>query len=240
MKHIVSIFIILTFISCKAKQSHYQNDIKNNVTENDIRKIYVDSFAFTDRNFPNSSDSLSGFGGFFKRYYSDIKAVNYRNPFIYAFEEPYIDTTRIDTTKHWFRITIEPCFDKPLCLIIEKKHSRTLLTAKLLNGDGCYYTGVLTTSIMTLLNDSIYDNIYLKLDSVNFWTMKKDTSCELHVDGSGWTFELIERGKYHFLYQRNPERCKENYKLRLLFDIYNNLRNLSKIDKIISRNKSGV
>ena len=108
MRHLPIISALLLLFSCADKTPKV--DKPQDLTEEQKRKIYTDSFAFTDRDFPDRRDSTTSFEAFMNKHYPDLKAKNKFDPFIYAFEEPYVDTTQIDTAKHWFRLTVRLVF----------------------------------------------------------------------------------------------------------------------------------
>jgi hypothetical protein len=120
--------------------------------------------------------------------YPDLKSKNKYDPFVYALEEPYIDTTQIDSSKYWFRIVVRPCFRLPYCFIFEKKNGKSFLTTKITNGDGAYYTGVLISTMRFPFGDTLYNKISSQLQSLNFWKLGKDTTCYGGFDGETWTF----------------------------------------------------
>ncbi len=89
-------------------------------------------------------DSLNKFEFFMKTFYDNSKAINYRDEFVYALDEPYIDTTQIDKNKKWVRLIVKPTFSRPYCITLDKVKSNTKLTFKMTNGRGGYYSGYLT------------------------------------------------------------------------------------------------
>ncbi len=168
------------------------------------------------------------------KQYPDLRAKNKYDQLIYALEERYIDTTQIDTSIHWFRITVNPVFRKPYCLLLIKNNGRSLLTTKVTNGIGGYYTGTLAAQLKSQFKDTLYDNTLRNLQNIGFWKLPiQDTSCVIGHDGEIWKFELIEGGKYQILERWGPENCGDSL-TRQLAQIGLRIRELSKLDNILT------
>lgn len=185
-------------------------------TEAQKRKYFADSFAPITMDFTSWTDSTRSYKAFMDKHYPDLKAINKYDPLIYALEEPYIDTTRIDATKHWFRITVDPTFERPYCLVLSQENDKSTLIAKVTNGRGGYHTGTLTLQLKTEYKDTLYENSLKILNEIGFWALPiLDTACGPGFDGENWTFELYEGGKYHIIYRHSPEFCGNELTKRL-------------------------
>jgi len=207
---ITIIFFTLYFYSCKEEMKNEDiNKLKSieiNWTDEQKRIYFQDSIAYRMYNGKlGMGDSINNFEIFSRIMLSDIKAKNKDEPLIFALEEPYIDTTKINNDKYWFRVVVEPTFSKAFCLIVEKKYKRTYVTLKLTDGYGSYYTGLLNFSITKVYPDTLYTNISKVLHKVNFWNLGKDTLNVHGIDGENWTFEAIENGKYNIIKRWCPE-----------------------------------
>ena len=224
------IFLVLLFACGDTKQNvNYSKTTSNQWTEEQKRNYFNDSIAiFIERQSGINHDFLY----FFKQQYPDVKA-KYIDPFIYAFEEPIVDTTKIDTAIKWFRLTVEPCFRLPYCLIVEKKKGKTFLTTKVTNGDGGYYSGTLALNMKFLLQDSICDNLINQLHMLNFWTLAADTTCHGGLDGETWIFESIDKGKYNVLSRWYPQECG-NMRTKQLAQLGLRLREYSRLEKVLA------
>ncbi len=239
LKQLLIIFLFVTIISCKENPTAEIVLHKNKLswTEKQKRKYFTDSIATKIYNgrygMKNNKDSLNDFDVFSRIMFSDIKAKNIQDPFIYAFEEPYIDTTQIDSNVCWFRITINPCFRVPYCLIVEKKLNKTYLTAKMTNGHGGYHCGTLDITTTRIFSDTFYTNISNKLHQLDFWKLKNDSICKGGFDGENWTFEAIENGKYNLIDRWVPQACGDSRTLQL-GKIGIDIRNKSKIFDMFS------
>jgi hypothetical protein len=241
MRYLPILTALLLLLSCADKTP--QVNKPKSLTEEQKRKIYTDSFAFTDRDFPDRRDNTASFEAFMNKHYPDLKAKNKYDAFIYALEEPYVDTTKIDTSKHWFRLTVRPVFRKPYCLIVEKQGDKSFLTTKITNGDGGYNTGTLAVQMKFQYRDTLYNNLIKDLERLNFLNMPlHDTTCGPGLDGETWTFELLEAGKYKLLGRWLPERCGDS-KTKQLALLGLRIRELSRLDKILTvlgERKSGM
>lgn len=239
MRFKIIIIILATLLACKNKQ---QGKTTPQVwTEEQKRKYYIDSFSNWD-SYRKGRDTSISFDSFMDQQYPDLKAKNKYNPFIYALEESYIDTTLIDSETHWFRIIVEPCFRKPYCLVLTKKDNKSFLTIKISNGDGGYYPGVLISTTHFKFRDTLYNAVYDKLSSLNFWNLSRDTSCHGGFDGETWTFESIEKQKYNIVERWVPQNCGNNNTLQLS-EIGIMLARLGRLDNIleaIRERKSGL
>jgi len=231
MKPLAIITILITFISCSEPASKV-NKVPG-WTEAQKRKYFADTFAgLYGFGQYGVEDSTKTFAYFFKTHYSDIKTRYSYNPFPYAFEEEYVDTTKIDTSRHWFRIMVKPCFRRPYCFTLEKKYDQSLLTTKITNGRGGYTTGVLVLTTKFSFDDTLYDNISGKLNSLNFWKLNKDTTCHGGLDGEDWTFEAIENGKYNIISRWVPQDCGDSITKQLSY-IGIHLGTLSRLDNML-------
>jgi hypothetical protein len=241
MRHLTFVIIaIIIFASCKDK---IQNKVDSQIwTEEQKRKFYTDSFSYSDNDFLNRRDTSINFVTFMNEQYPNLKSKNKYDPFIYALEEPYIDTTQIDTTKNWFRLVVRPCFRLPYCFVVEKKDGKSFLTTKITNGYGGYYTGVLISTMRFPFGDTLYNNISSQLASLNFWSLGSDTTCHGGFDGETWTFEAIENGKYNIISRWVPQTCGDSTTIKLS-KIGLNLGKLSRLDNVliaIGATKSGM
>lgn len=177
-------------------------------TQDSIKKYFKENIA---RGKPyekaHSGDSLHSFEIFSKYVLGDIKAKNISDPFILAFEEDYIDTVMINPEKQWFRITVDPCFRIPYCLILEKTNNKSILTLKMTDGYGGYYSGYLNFVSSLQDSDSLYNSISSRLHQLDFWKINNDTTCTGGFDGETWTFEGIENGQYNIISRWVPLDC---------------------------------
>lgn len=226
---------ILIITSCK------QSDRNKNIvgteskwSSEQIKKYFIDSIALRNGNgkFGNGN-GLNNFDTFSKTFFSEIKAKNIDDPFIFAFNENYIDTTRIDKNREWLRITVDPCFDIPYCIIAEKLDNRTKLTIKMTNGYGCYCAGYLSFFNSQFITDTAFNNISQKLNALNFWKLGNDTTCEKVLDGERWTFEAIEKGKYNLVKINSPLVCN-SIETKTLLSIANDLKKFSKLNDFLN------
>lgn len=199
--------IIITLAALAACKNKHKDKLNSKPwTEEQKHKFYADNLSGQDNYFSGGDTSIN-FVSFMDEQYPELKAKNKYDPFIYALEEFYIDTTRIDTAKHWIRITVEPCFRKPYCLILEKKDDKSILTTKITSGDGGYYPGVLIATTRFQFGDTLYDAISDQLSLLDFWNLGKDTSCHGGFDGEIWIFEAIEKRKYNMVERWVPQGC---------------------------------
>ena len=175
--------------------------------EDSNRKYFVDSFAYVYGNGFNK-DSLHNFRHFFKTRYPEVNTPYAGDPLPYAFEEAYLDTTKIDTGKRWFRIIVDPCFGIPYCIIIARSAGRTWLTLKLTSGRGCLTLGQLYITKTMVVEDSLQDKLFQKLDSIRFWGIGIQPDCG-GTDGATWTFEALDRGRYKRVVRWSPGYCGE-------------------------------
>lgn len=235
MRIIIIIFIIVINSACTERKKNQSNlnPVRQGLTEQQKRKIFADSLAFTDQSFPYGTDSPSIFEQFIKNHYPELKAVNSNDPFIYALEEHYVDTTQIDSSAKWLRITVKPCFRLPYSIVLDKTSERVYLITKATNGSGCYNTGTLAYMSKLPFDDSVYFNVSTKLESLDFWNLQYDTTCHGGMDGETWTFEAIDKGKYNIINRWMPQTCG-NDTTRALAEIGLHLKELSKFEKVMN------
>lgn len=214
----------LFFFSCH----HETNKQIKLWTENQKRKYFIDSIAYR---YGSGRVKLNNFDVFIDSLYPEIKAKNKHNPFVYAFEEPYIDTTKIDSSKNWIRIILDPCWRIPTCITLEKKYGMSYLTSKITNGSGGYFTGILICTLSETSSDSLYDNISKELHKIRFWNLHDEKfDCD---DGETWYFESMENGKYNCVMRRCLRKNEKNSTRANLYQIG---RHFLKLGKIFSEN----
>lgn len=191
------------FFSC----NRTSNKVVNKWTESQKRIFFQDSIAYRySWGARNKRNNLTDFHLFMDSLYPEIKAKSKYNPFVYAFEEPYIDFEKIDSSINWFRIIIAPCWKPPICIVVEKRNSLTYLTTKITNGQGGYYTGILLLEMTKVFPDTLYDNISSRFNSLNYFRLRDEFgNCS---DGDIWFFEGIEKGNYNYFIQ-SCLYCKE-------------------------------
>jgi len=225
--------IIVFFLSSSCRQSKH-TDKKYNWTEQEIKQYFIDSIAMGNGDYRNP-DSLNKFSFFMKTFYDNSKAINYWDEFIYALDEPYIDTTKIDKNKKWFRLTVKPTFSNPFCITLDKLNKVTKATFKMTNGQGGYFSGYLKLSNFSYYSDSLYNSYSSRLDKINFWEIKGyDSTCHRVLDGTSLVFESIDDGKYNVVYRHSPWNCtsKESQEFVKIFeDIYKEV-NVEKFVKL--------
>ena len=224
MRHLTYITcIVILLSSCKL------NDKKDKPivwTESHIKQYFIDSIGLVYRG-GDDSESLNKFSRFMNTFYHNTKAININSSIVYALEEPYIDTTKIDTSKKWFRVIVEPTFSLPYCIVAEKINEKTKLTLKMTNGDGGYYSGYLDFTSTIYRDDSIYNSISKMLDKINYWKLNRlnDTTCPRVLDGQNWTFEAINKGKYNLVNRQSPYNCS-SYEMKTLIEIVDSLNSV--------------
>lgn len=223
----------LIFLSCIILGCSQPVDNKKlfNWSENQKRQYFEDSIANRMYNGDwGAGEGLNNFTLFSKFLLSDIKAINIDNPYIFAFEEPYIDTSKKLPYKDWIRITVDPCFRIPYCLILEKRGKSSYLTCKMTDGYGGYYSGRLSFVLTQKLSDTLYNNIIKQLNSIDFWKLGLETSNG--ADGETWTIEAIHNGKYNLVERWVPQSYGST-KTRKLGEIGMYLRDTSKLLEIL-------
>jgi hypothetical protein len=239
MKILSSVIFLVFVVACGDKEQRVKPSTvaKTAWTEEQKRQYFNDSIAVFRIGLIDSSNE---FPYFFKKHYPDIQA-KYKDAFLYALEEQIIDTTKIDTAAKWFRLTIEPCFRLPHCLIVEKYKKQTIMTTKATNGDGGYNTGTLALQTKFFVPDTVYDNILNQLRGLNFWSLGDDTTCHGGLDGETWIFESIDKGRYNVVTRWVPQSCG-NRTTKQLAQLGIRLREVSRLEKVLAAlgQKSGM
>lgn len=237
MRILLLFFIILCFPQCSETTKDNSTVTKaSSWTEEQKRKHFAQYFAFRygwgDGYFQN--DTGETFLHFLNTQYPEVKSNRFHDAFLYALEEPYIDTARIDTAKHWLRLVITESFSNPYCLVLEKRNGKTYFTTKVTDGIGGQYTGNLRLAWTQTYPESIYDSVINHLNDYQFWQLPaEDTACHGGTDGSMWTVEGIDNGKYQYLHRWSPERCGDSLSRRL-GETGKQLKQLSKLEGMVN------
>ena len=207
MRTLLIVYIALLFVGCTNGPDRLKRvSAPQDLSERQKRQYFFDNdLGWYER----EKDFLK----FMKDYYPTNKAINKNNPYPYAFEEEYIDTIKIDSSRNWFRVIVEPCFRLPYALIIEGAEEHYNFTVKLTNGD-CNRTGWLFLTMKPFLFDSIGKSLFNRLDSLNYWSMKPEMNGS-YTDGETWTYEAISNGRYNLVRQRLPQYCKNKDAIEL-------------------------
>lgn len=179
-----------------------------------IRQYFEDSIAYSIGDWM-SKDSMNSFDVFASVMLCASRKRSGYNSLIYALDEPYLDTGKIDPSLNRIRITVSPCFRNPYGLIMEKKGNETILTVKVSDGDGAYYCGMLDTTFQRTFPEDVYDEFSTLLHQADFWALGIDTTCTGGLDGERWYFEAIEKGKYNSISRWAPEHCGNTTTLQL-------------------------
>lgn len=223
MRPLLIAYIALLFVGCtNGSRQTKKASATQELSERQKRKYFIDNdLGWYER----EKDFLK----FIKDYYPTNKAINKNNPYPYAFEEEYIDTTKIDSSRNWFRVIVEPCFRLPYALIVETAEGHYNFTVKLTNGD-CNRTGSLFLTMKPFLFDSVGKSLFKSLDSLNYWTMKPEMNGS-YTDGETWTYEALSNGRYNLVRQRLPQYCKDQnakdvYRIALYLIKYSKLDNV--------------
>ncbi|OQP40682.1 hypothetical protein A4H97_13745 [Niastella yeongjuensis] len=229
----IKLLTTLLFFLLACNSTVQKTNKPQGLTEEEIRQYFADSLSGRYGFGQFEKDSTKTFAHFFRTNYPGINTKYSDNAFPFAFEEEYIDTTKIDTLKKWFRIIVVPCFRRPYCFVVEKKGDKSFLTTKVTNGDGGYHTGVLLLTTHFMFRDTLYDNISKRLDTCRFWTLGEDTSCHSGLDGETWIFEAIENGRYNIISRWWPQGCGDSTTMSLS-EIGFELNQLGKLDKVLT------
>jgi hypothetical protein len=231
MRLLFIIWSILQLYSCKEKSSPVVDS--QPWSEEQKRKYFDDSISEYGTFWKSHvDDTVSKFTRFFQTHYPGIKAKNWNDPFPYVFKEEYVDTTRIDSSKRWFRLMVNPLFRTPYCFVLEKRSNQSILITKMTNGLGGQNTGRLVFDMELPAKDSLFNYVFNELDNLSFWSLPgQDTSCLRGYAGEAWIFEAIQDGKYNYIIRWGPDKCG-NDTSRTLGKIAKALNDFSRLNKI--------
>jgi hypothetical protein len=231
--------IILFFLlsNCSLQKQH-ADEVKIVNQDSAARKFFEDSVAGLDIfEYPEEK-----FTRFLSRFYPNLKAKK-PTSIIYAFEEPFVDTTYINPSTKWFRITVDPCFRLPYCFVLEKVNDKSTMTLKITNGFGCQYPGILSSTTKFVNAKNLYDSVSLRLKEANFWNLSyKDTVCRGGLDGETWTIEAIEKGRYNIISRWCPQTCGDSTSLMIgkIGKLLGKQSNIDGILQALGASKSGL
>lgn len=176
------VFNSIFFVSClergkEIKELHLE---KTKLTEEEIRKIFIDSTTHLLEYWP-------GMYSFLKQHYPDIVNTTGLNnkiiQIIYALEEDFFNEHAVSYNRNLIRLIYQPAFSNPYSIKLEQKNGRTYLSTKVLSGKGAYYSGYLSSSYTRVLPGEVYKKYLKMFEDMNFWELNDDTSC-LGFDGT--------------------------------------------------------
>lgn len=177
MRDLLIILFAAFLSSCKESVKKVGNPTQ--WTEEQKRKYFADNFSelYGFGQDIVGNDSTKTFLHFFTTQYPDIKTQYPGFAFPYAFEEEYVDTAKIDSSRLWFRLIVKPSFRRPFCFVVEKKDGKVMMTIKITNGSGGSNTGLLIATIKSTFEDTLYHNLTTSLNYSNFWNLGNDATC---------------------------------------------------------------
>jgi hypothetical protein len=204
MKNFLTIFIIILGItlSCQNDDGIIGSQKKMEIDE--ARIYFKECIAYDgELAYSGISTDSNNFENFSINKLGVSKSViNRYDALIFALEENYVDTTDLPNTDGWLRITVDPVFRIPYCLVIEKKNGLTYLTGKMTDGYGGYFPGYLNFSITQTFPDTLYEWFSESLNDLNFFKLGEEN--DNIADGEGWTIEFIEKNNYNLVKRRSP------------------------------------
>lgn len=204
MRYLLVLSVLVMGISC----SQGREDPRV-MTFQEAQKFYKDSIAYVDYMGKRKSGMLNC-DTFFAVNFSGPRVHNYLDKYLFSLEEPFVDTTALFTQGPWLRVTLAPSFGVPHCIVIEKKPNRTILTAKMTDGLNLH-TGWLALETQQTLEDSVVDQLFETIESVQMDTMSKTYDYSQMSDGEGWFIEYINHGKYIALDRNSPYAKRPHY-----------------------------
>jgi hypothetical protein len=202
----VLIGLLLLSIGCR----NSEKDVYiSNWTEEKKRTYFEDNIAYSMYNGRHQGkEGLENADVFLASMFDTINMAQHDNILLYAMEERFIDTTRLDGHGNWLRITVDPTFRIPYCLILEEQGKRSRLNAKMTDGSGGYFSGLLHVETLQYYSKEFGDSIFRELRALRFSSLSTHENRN-GFDGETWTIEAILDGKYHGIERWHPQSSKE-------------------------------
>jgi hypothetical protein len=204
----VRVLMGLIFLSIGCSQTEKEIDTSQ-WSEEDKRIFFDDNIAYALYNGRHQGkESLENADFFLATMFDTTNMAQHDNILLYAMEERFIDTTRLDGHGNWLRITVDPTFRIPYCLILDQQGKRSRLNAKMTDGSGGYFSGLLHVETLQHYSEEFGDSIFSELRALRFSSLPTHENRN-GFDGETWTIEAILDGKYHGIERWHPQSSKE-------------------------------
>ncbi len=198
------VFVLLLVVFACDSPSEIKSDVIGEWSEEQKRQYFKDSIAYRMYNGRHLEQSveLNNVDHFLSQAYGFQNEEFFNASILYALEEPFLDTNEL-IERTFLRITVDPTFLIPYCVILEQTSKGDILKAKMTDGYGGYFSGCLEITVQKNVSDSLVNAIFNDLDSLDFFSLPKEIE-ENGSDGESWTIELVRVGKYHALNRWSP------------------------------------
>ncbi|MDB5148592.1 MAG: hypothetical protein JWQ57_2612 [Mucilaginibacter sp.] len=118
-------------------------------------------------------------------------------------KEPVLfnDKTQNETYRFlWLRT-----FNEPAVIKITKQQNTYTIYWRLFSGQGGYQLGKLGPLNQKKISKQNWDDFLSKLQQINFWHLKKDSTYKIGFDGAQWLFEGKTAMRYQAVDKWSPE-----------------------------------
>lgn len=204
----VRVLLVLLFLSMGCRHTEKEGYVRQ-WAEEEKRTYFEDSIAnclYNGRH--QGKDGLENADVFLATLFDTSSIAQHDNILLYAMEEPFIDTNRINNNSNWLRITVDPTFRIPYCLIFQQQGNRYRLNAKMTDGRGGYFTGLLDVETVQYYPKEFGDSIFNKFRVLRFTELPINEKRN-GFDGETWTVEAIIDGRYHGIERWHPQSSKD-------------------------------
>jgi hypothetical protein len=234
--------LTLLLFSCDRNKKVVTSSPNDVLTEQQKRKIFLDSCASNDNLFLSHNRNINFF---LNKYYPNIELSKISPTdayLLYILEDDYFNQPHIDSARQVIRLLIAPALEFPYGITLEFKNNQTYITTKLTHGLKGTYCEYLKNSYLQLLQSDIYNKLLKNLNEVDVDKLNLDKSPYGCKDGELVTFEILEHGKYSYFSKRNPFCSTDSNTIRF-WEIASSLIKISKFNELTSisdRQKNGM
>lgn len=217
----VRVLLGLLFLSIGCRHTEREADTIQ-WSEEEKRTFFEDNIAYGLYNGRHQGkEGLENADVFLASMFDTTNMAQHDNILLYAMEEQFIDTSRLEGHRNWLRITVNPAFRIPYCLILEQQGKRSRLNAKMTDGSGGYFSGLLNVETLQHYSEEFGDSIFKEFRALRFSFLPINEKRN-GMDGETWTIEAIIDGKYHGIERWHPQTSK-NHAVKEISKIGNKL-----------------
>jgi hypothetical protein len=126
---------------------------------------------------------------------------------LFTLKEPIL--SNYHGKKEIYRFTWLRTFHHPVSVRVENQGNISKLFSKVCNGASGYGPGQLIFDTTISISADEYKLLTMKVDSINFWSMKTEQRDEVGNDGSEWIIEAVKNNKYHMVTRWSPSEERQ-------------------------------
>jgi hypothetical protein len=148
-------------------------------------------------------DSMENANYFFEKQYNTTLELGDNICLLYALNEPLYELSELDSSMQMLRFSVNPSFRIPYAVALYRTNLASGIRAKLTDGGGGYFSGLLDIELFKKMPDTFIDSIFHQLEELHFYECPPALE-NIGSDGDGWRIEYFDKGNYHSILRWSP------------------------------------